>query len=317
MKLHLLHLDDALLTQPDFMARCERESARAIEATQEGSLIRLWGKNAKLDTLAAKLNDGFAASGDEPKLCFMGSGDFHHVSALLIEETLAKQTDPITVIHFDNHPDWVRFNGGMHCGSWVNRASAHPMVERVVTIGVASGDLTNPDWKGASLNLLRDGALELFPYSRQTSRVRHAYGAGASHTQLAKNIQWQTIAQMGEEMFTDFLLTRIPTKSVYVTIDKDVLTRDDAETNWDQGEMRLDYLLALLTAIGKQHTIIGADVTGDYSLPHYTGSRLARFKKRAEIYLDQPQHKRDARAAAALNTASNVAILDTLQKVMA
>ena len=315
MQLHLLHLDDALESQPDFLAATT--SARTIDAKEEASQIRLWGKDAKLNALTAKLRNGFAQSGNAPKLCFMGSGDFHHVSALLIEQTLEQQTDPITIIHFDNHPDWVRFHGGMHCGSWVTRASAHPLVERIITIGVTSKDLRNPDWKGASLNLLRDGAVELFPYHRKTSRVRHAYGAGASHTQLGARIQWQTIADMGEEIFTNFLLSRIPTKNVYITVDKDVLSREDVETNWDQGTMRLDYLLKLITAIGKTHSIIGADVTGDYSLPNYTGSRLAKFKKRAEIYLDQPMHQRDRATTIHRNSTSNLALLKTFQEVMA
>jgi hypothetical protein len=51
-----------------------------------------------------------------------------------------------------------------------------------------------------------------------------------------------------------------------------VLAREDAITNWDQGCMRMPYLLSLVKEIGKRHSVIGADVTGDYSTPRYSGA---------------------------------------------
>lgn len=42
------------------------------------------------------------------------------------------------------------------------------------------------------------------------------------------------------------ILVAIPTRSVYVSIDKDVLNEADAITNWDQGNMKLGQLLDLL-----------------------------------------------------------------------
>jgi arginase family enzyme len=321
MQLYLLHLDDAFSAQPDFVGSCERGGARHLHAEEEGSAIRLWGKHAALERVSNRLRDTFAAANgaakDEPKLCFMGSGDFHHVTALLLETTLSQQAEPITVIHFDNHPDWVHQGDGMHCGSWVNRAQAHPAVAKIITIGVTSDDLTNPDWKGANLSLLRDGPLELFPYDHAPSRVRHDYGAGASHRQIDRHIHWQTIEHMGEAAFHKLLLARIPTKNVYITIDKDVLSREDAETNWDQGKMRLGYLLSLLQAIGTNHRIVGADVNGDYSPPYYSGSVWTRLKKHAEIFIDQPHRCVALDKAAALNSASNHALLETLREVMA
>ena len=315
MQLCLLHLDDALKSQEAFVKTCERESAHQLEVMEHGSEVRLWGKQAQLDKLQTKLSEYFTKSKNEPRLLFMGSGDFHHITALLIGLTMEKQSDPITVIHFDNHPDWVKFEGGMHCGSWVNRALQHPKVSKVITIGVCSNDLHNPDWKGANLRLLSEGKLELFPYNYKSSKVRHDYGKGASYEQKDKQIFWRTIEEMGENAFIQNLLSRIQTKSVYITIDKDVLAREDAETNWDQGVMRLPFLLNLLRAIGNNHKIIGADVNGDYSTPNYSGSCWTKFKKQAEIYMDQPRIKPDAVQTSSLNSATNHALLDILSEI--
>lgn len=317
MKLCLLHLDDALISQPAFMQTCEQDRAHQIDAADIGGMVRLWGKEAALGQLSKLLEEKFPHASDEPTLCFMGSGDFHHITALLLAHTIKHHTGPITLIHFDNHPDWVRFDGGMHCGSWVNRALSYPNVHKVITVGVCSHDLRNPDYKGANLSLLADGKLELFPYAHAPSRVRKDYGSGASHTQKNNQIHWRTISEMGEASFLATLLERIQTHYVYVTIDKDVLARQDVETNWDQGIMRLPFLLDMLRQIGTRHTIIGADVTGDYSKPVYHGNPWTKFRKHAEIYMDQPRTQPDMANAATLNSASNHALLDVLSEVIA
>ena len=47
-----------------------------------------------------------------------GSGDFHHLSALLVRRI----PTPLTLVSFDNHPDWDIRPPRWCCGSWINRA---------------------------------------------------------------------------------------------------------------------------------------------------------------------------------------------------
>src|ERR1700674_720503 len=183
MRLYLLHLDDALESQPDFLRACGKSGAQHIRTMEDGGTIRLWGRQTALDVFRAKLAEQLGGDQDEPRLCFMGSGDFHHVTPLLLATALAKHSGHVTVIHFDNHPDWVKFENGMHCGSWINSALEHPKVEKIITIGVCSHDLRRPEWKGANLTLLSQGLLELYPYDHTPSRVTQDYGSGASFKQ--------------------------------------------------------------------------------------------------------------------------------------
>ncbi len=316
MQLCVLHLDDALELQPDFINACEQAQARFISARDKGSELRLWGRPRELDTLrrnlAAQLSKGTASA----PLCFMGSGDFHHVSSLLLPIALERQSAPVTLLHFDNHPDWVNFCKGTHCGSWVNRAAEHPQVAKIITIGVCSHDLRLPELKGANLDLLKE-KLELYPYQHAPSRVRGQYGKTPSYEQIGNELHWKSINDMGEQNFIDHLLSRIPTESVYLTIDKDVLLRDDAITNWDQGRMHLPYLLSLIREISRRHRLIGADVTGDYSTPSYSGSLCTRLLKRGEIFLDQSHRKPDLGIAAHINSVANHALLEVLSEAMA
>ena len=47
-----------------------------------------------------------------------------------------------------------------------------------------------------------------------------------------------------------------------ISIDKDVLSKDFASTDWDQGTMTLESLEALLKAYSAGREIIGADICG-------------------------------------------------------
>jgi len=290
--------------------------ARELNDKAGGREIRLWGRQASLDSLWRSLASAHPLGREKPRLSFMGSGDFHHVSALLLSLALEQRSKPVTVIHIDNHPDWVHFTGGIHCGSWVNSALANPLVAKVITIGVCSSDLRAPERKGANLVPLANGRLELYPFAHPPSRVKAAYGSGASFEQICGAIYWKSIAEFGEANFLDRLLTRIKTEAVYLTIDKDVLSKADAVTNWDQGCMRLPYVLWLISGIAERHRIIGADVTGDYSTPNYGGGLWMRAIKRAETVIDQPFQRSDIRSTRNINSAANHALLEVLGESM-
>lgn len=316
MQLLLLHLDDALELQPDFVRACRLAGARQHNDKKNGKAVRLWSKQQALDDLGRDIAKSVPFAGQHPQLCFLGSGDFHHVTALLLNTALERQSVSTTLIHFDNHPDWVTFDGGMHCGSWVNSALAHRNIHKVITIGVCSRDLRNPERKGANLRWLGDGRLELYPYRHPPSRVAGDYGNGASYQQEKGALHWKSISEIGEENFIDHILSRIGTQAVYLTIDKDVLATADAVTNWDQGSMRLPYLLTLISEIGRCHRIIGADVTGDYSAPSYAGDLKTLLLKRAEIFIDQPWLRHEADETRTINSAANHALLEVLAEHM-
>ncbi|ANP89711.1 arginase family protein [Rhizobium leguminosarum] len=316
MQLLLLHLDDALELQPDFVRSCMMAGAHEVSDKESGGAIRLWGRQQALDGVWRNLAKAAPLAREGSRLCFMGSGDFHHVTALLLSLALERCRQPVTVVHIDNHPDWVHFDNGMHCGSWVNKALEQPLVKKVITLGVCSHDLKSPERKGANLVPLSDGRLELYPYMHPPSKVKSSYGSGPSFSQVDGALHWQSISELGEANFVDKLLGRIQTEAVYVTIDKDALSDADAVTNWDQGCMQLPYVLWLLSEIGEHHRVIGADVTGDYSTPQYGGDFYTRTMKKAEVLIDQPFRRRDMMATRNINSAANHALLEVLSELM-
>lgn len=63
------------------------------------------------------------------------------------------------------------------------------------------------------------------------------------------------------------LISAIPTKNVYISIDKDVLDRHFAATNWDHGTMHLQSLLKILRTIIRNKHVLGMDVCGELPVP--------------------------------------------------
>ncbi|MCF0185723.1 MAG: hypothetical protein HUJ98_04440 [Bacteroidaceae bacterium] len=60
--------------------------------------------------------------------------------------------------------------------------------------------------------------------------------------------------------FTDSIPTDLP---LYISIDKDALSKDFAITDWDQGSLALPQLLDLLEAVCSNRKLLGIDICGD------------------------------------------------------
>lgn len=301
----LLDLDGAFENQDALVEETRAAGGGQVAARDLGPALRLWSRPAALDALRERLGRAAPAS---PSLVFTGSGDFHHVSPLLIERALeASWSGPVTVVHFDNHPDWVRFENGLHCGSWVGRAARAAGVAKVITVGVCSHDIDQPKPQGAQLDLVADGRLELYAY-------RNPRGG---ETVSLCGFDWPTIETLGEAAFADLLASRIDTDAVYITIDKDVLRADDAVTNWDQGQTSLSLLETLVQRVVDGHRVVGADVVGDWSAPHYGGGVVAALLKRGEALLDQPWRGPDRVLAQRVNETVNRRLLRLFVQVTA
>jgi hypothetical protein len=107
------------------------------------------------------------------------------------------------------------------------------------------------------------------------------------------------------------MAARLPTKDVYISIDKDCLKADHALTNWEPGLLSLDELLLMLRCIKDNARIAGFDITGEYSKPTLKG-----VVKRLVSYFDHPRNmsaaSRGDSLINAVNEDANLKILDAL-----
>ena len=227
------------------------------------TLERLDSEIGFQSSLLLRIDEQAKTSTIKPEpVIFMGSGDYHHISHLLIRR-YAPIHPSLQVVVFDNHPDNMRYPFGIHCGSWVNQVSRLPFVRCVHVLGITSTDVERAHAWENHLRPLRSGKVRYWCVGRNLAWMRHL---GITQSQ-----SFDSIAAM-LNAFERYLQTQ--TDPVYLSIDKDVLSPDEVHTNWDQGVMRL---AELGSAIGLlKSRLIASDVTGEVSVYAYQ-SRFKRF----------------------------------------
>lgn len=199
---------------------------------------------------------------------FTGSGDYHHLTYLLLQRLATGQACDVVVC--DNHPDNMRYPFGIHCGSWVYWASKLPQVKHIHVLGIGSADIgLGHAWENHWSPLI--GKKLTYWHMDVDTRWLRWLGAGASRRGYGD----------ADALTADFLavLADDDRPPVYLSIDKDVLSPQVVKTNWDQGVFEERHLNQLIDAC--RGRLIGADITGDVSAYRYQ-SRFKRWLSAAD-----------------------------------
>lgn len=192
----------------------------------------------------------------------MGSGDYHHITQLLLNRINADKQ--IHLIVCDNHPDNMRYPFGIHCGSWVYWASRLPQIARIDVIGIGSSDISLKHAWENHWSPLYKGKLHYWSIQQNANWIKWIGASDAWHSY-----------DEPESLMLAFLdeIQKIPLP-IYLSIDKDVLSKEVVMTNWDQGYFLEKHLQDLIQTCSGH--LIGADITGDVSAFHYQ-NRLKKF----------------------------------------
>lgn len=161
---------------------------------------------------------------EQKGITFIGSGNYHYVSYLLLEEI----DKPFTLILFDHHTDMNLKEANeqtlISCGSWVSFSLRNNgNLKKVIIIGPSSLTIHSNDCS----------YVEVFPID------------------ISHKVSIHTI------------LSHIHTETIYVSIDKDVLDPKVTITNWDQGHMKLSILLQFIHSLILNKSIYGIDICGE------------------------------------------------------
>lgn len=241
----------------------EIEQSIKINLTEWQESIRFGCSFAKYKKLATNINAQLPA---QIGTVLMGSGDYHHISLMLIER-LKEQLKPkqqIQVVIFDNHPDNMRYPFGIHCGSWVSHAAKLPFISHVHVIGITSPDIgIFHAWENRLTPLLKNK----LTYWCMDVNVNWAKKLGMKNAFLKFNSPNELITAFIAEQYHD-------TSPVYLSIDKDVLSEEVVKTNWDQGKLKPYHLYDVIAALNDR--IIGSDICGEISTFKYA-SRFKQF----------------------------------------
>ncbi len=245
--INILDFDGSITAQQELLAafktRIKISSLRKFQYA-----ARLWTNPKKFSAICESainnLSDGFT---------FLGSGDFHHFSLGLI----ARYRMPLTVVLFDNHPDWIRPPHQYHCGTWVYSLARLPYVARIIIVGLESGDINGNEFIKGDVESYLSKKIILLPY--QAVEISLENKTVILHSKLIQNLE----AGIAE------VINYISTQQVYISIDKDCLRLEDAYTNWEQGTLPISTVTSTIRAIKDKFDIVGADTVGDYSKPTF------------------------------------------------
>jgi arginase family enzyme len=281
MRLVVVDLDGAILTQPFIASLIEAGEVSIVPAVDLAPHLRLIADRAALEELQARITGALGRVPSDLEMVFYGSGDFHHLTVRLLE----RHHEPVTVVHIDNHPDWVMFPRTLNCGSWVTHALALRCVAQIITVGPSGKDLEWPEFKFGNLKAVVDGKLKVFPWRKTESTVMRKYGDTACWRQRGSRLEW---VHLSDRLWTEAaaeLVSTLPTSRVYLTIDKDAIRHAEAATNWDQGLMTVEQIEVLIAALARDRQIVGVDVCGDYSAPRVRGllRRIVSFTDRDSV----------------------------------
>lgn len=228
--------------------------------------VREEAKALRFITTVARINEFDSChAGEMRPFTLFGSGDFHHLSAVWLRQF----HEPVTLLSFDNHPDWDIRPPRWSCGAWINRALENPLIEHVSIWGCGNFECNMPWRLLGNRNAAQEKRLLVQPWKQE----KISYPAWL---QPITPDSWKAQFREWAEGQTG--------RKIYVTIDLDCLTTDEAITNWEQGNFTVADLIWALHTLRESATILGGDICGAWSHPEYQ----TRFQKLAG-WFDHPK----------------------------
>jgi hypothetical protein len=230
----------------------EIEGFDSIDLRRWGPKLRYHGRRAEVDQFYNEIREWLTP------FVLYGSGDFHYLAGML----LRRVTEPVTVISFDNHPDWDIRPPYWSCGGWVNRALELPNVQRVAVWGCGNFELQFPSRLFANRKALRSGNLEAHAWAeRQPEAVCRRFDCMTREN-------WR-------ERF-EGSARKLAGQNLYVTVDMDCLREEEAVTNWENGLFTAGDVAWAISRLHSGARVVGGDLCGAYSKPEYA-RRFQRF----------------------------------------
>ena len=198
------------------------------------------------------------------RLLFTDNGNYHYVSNIRAGMIDA----PFDMIVFDHHTDMQppRFGGLMSCGSWIrDTLLENKMLGQVVIIGSPDVDRADDRADDNTEDNAEDNAagIEADIVEKYSDRVVFL---SENEPDIADKITRRLVSSA--KLQGD--------RKVFISIDKDVLSKDECPTNWDQGDMSFENMKIILgDIINSGREICRIDVCGEPE-PEASSSDIAK-----------------------------------------
>ena len=225
-----------------------------IACREWGPRLRFCAPDAEMAAFRADVIPRLAGA----RFLVYGSGDFHHLSALWV----GRVDEPVTLVSFDNHPDWDIRPPKWCCGSWMNRALDLPQVEHIAVWGCGNFECWGWHRVWGNHRDVRAGRLAVHPWADERPAADQA--KPGSITQANWRGKFEAFAG------------KLAGRKLYVTVDIDGLCAADAVTNWENGRFSAEDVRWALGVLRRDATVVAGDLCGARSEAAYA-RRTQRF----------------------------------------
>lgn len=167
-----------------------------------------------------------------PRIRFLDSGNYHYLSKLL----LGLEKEDLFLIVFDHHTDMQppALLPVLSCGSWIrDAANAYGNIKGICVIGPPEASV------------------------RETEKLEHVWFV----TQEELN------DGSGPAKMKEIIGAHAGELPVYLSVDQDILSKEELDTNWDQGNICLEKLFFLSDLCLEGRKVIAVDLCGEPA-PH-------------------------------------------------
>ena len=187
-------------------------------------------------------------------LHFLDSGNYHYLTKFWTDRI----REPFSLVLFDHHTDMQppMFEGLLSCGGWVKKMlDTNPFLRKILIAGVPESEavkvrservlaISEEEWMASGLQAF-EPVPALFcegqPVDRQSVGMQSLSGYGTCDSEDRQS----------------------PGIPIYISVDKDVLSKDFASANWDQGGLTLELLSGAISMLFDRFNVIGMDVCGE------------------------------------------------------
>ena len=182
---------------------------------------------------------------------FIDSGNYHYMTRLW----LTRMDQPFCLLVYDNHTDMQppAFGGILSCGGWIAAALEElENLKYVILVGPdeAAYEQVDENLKDRVIFLSRE-KLQVMNDEERNWFLRET---------VSEVCNWRKSEGLQEDA-EKFL-------PLYISVDKDVLCTEDAQTTWSQGDMRLTTLVSGVQTVSEcakesSGKIAGVDICGE------------------------------------------------------
>lgn len=225
LQLNTNRIEKSYITVMNFSGIYKYEQFYKDENVMWLDFSNLQGKNCYCDGMTEKTIKDRIKNISPQGLHFIDSGNYHYATKFWIDKIKEK----FNLVVFDYHSDMQKpiFNNILSCGSWIAQSlENNQYIENIILLGISKEQKRALDEKyNDKLVCIDSEQIKKREFS-QPQNLNNPY-------------------------------------PIYISIDKDVLSRTIIETNWNQGDMKLTELKNILHGIIPKRKIIGIDLCGE------------------------------------------------------